>query len=79
MHSTNDPRRILTTHVGSLPRPKHLLDLMKARMAGDRGNEEAYGAAVKSAVDDTVRMQLEDGIDIVSDGEMSKPGFFTYV
>jgi len=73
------PDRILTTHVGSLPRPKDLLDLMKARLAGAAYDRAIYDARVKSAVAECVRKQVETGIDIVSDGEQSKPGFFTYV
>src|SRR3982074_3660041 len=71
--------RILTTHVGSLPRPKDLLDLMKAKLAGHASDEAAYDARVKSAVAECVRRQVETGIDIVTDGEQSKSGFFTYV
>jgi 5-methyltetrahydropteroyltriglutamate--homocysteine methyltransferase len=71
--------RILTTHVGSLPRPKDLLDLMKAKVSGLAYDKAAYGRRVKSAVAECVRKQVETGIDIVSDGEQSKPGFFTYV
>src|SRR5713101_3149443 len=71
--------RILTTHVGSLPRPKDLLDLMKAKLSGAAYDKAAYDARVKSAVAECVRKQVESGIDIVSDGEQSKPGFFTYV
>jgi 5-methyltetrahydropteroyltriglutamate--homocysteine methyltransferase len=71
--------RILTTHVGSLPRPKDLLDLMKAKVTGGSYDEEAYGRRVKSAVAECVKRQVECGIDIVSDGEQSKSGFFTYV
>src|SRR2546426_2638682 len=70
--------RILTTHVGSLPRPKDLLDLMKAKLSGAAYDKAAYDARVKSAVAECVRKQVESGIDIVSDGEQSKPGFFTY-
>src|SRR5712671_6326934 len=66
--------RILTTHVGSLPRPRGLLDLMKAKLSG-----AAYDERVKSAVAECVRKQVETGIDVVSDGEQSKPGFFSYV
>jgi len=79
MDSTKGRNRILTTHVGSLPRPKELLDRMKARLTGNRDDDATYDALVRKAVADTVRMQVEDGIDIVADGEMSKPGFFTYV
>jgi len=71
--------RILTTHVGSLPRPKDLLDLMKARLAGALHDKAAYDARVKSAVAECVLRQVQCGIDVVSDGELSKPGFFTYV
>jgi len=79
MDSTKGRNRILTTHVGSLPRPKELLDRMKARLTGNRDDDATYDALVRKAVADAVRMQVEDGIDIVADGEMSKPGFFTYV
>ena len=73
------PKRILTTHVGSLPRPHELLDMMKARLAGVPYDRAAYDAKVREAVAETVARQLECGIDIVADGEQSKPGFFTYV
>ena len=71
--------RILTTHVGSLPRPAALLDLMKARLAGAPGDEADYQARVRDAVAECVRRQLACGIDVVTDGEQSKSGFFTYV
>jgi 5-methyltetrahydropteroyltriglutamate--homocysteine methyltransferase len=71
--------RILTTHVGSLPRPHDLLDLMKAKLGGGEYDVEAYEERVRRAVADVVRAQTECGIDIVTDGEQSKPGFFTYV
>src|SRR5580658_2140247 len=69
--------RILTTHVGSLPRPALLLDQMKLKLAGSP--PLGYADTVKAAVADVVDRQIASGIDIVSDGEMSKPGFFTYV
>jgi 5-methyltetrahydropteroyltriglutamate--homocysteine methyltransferase len=69
--------RILTTHVGSLPRPHALLDAMKARLEGKPPPD--YERRVREAVAECVRKQAEVGIDIVSDGEQSKPGFFTYV
>src|SRR5262245_62847027 len=71
--------RILTTHVGSLPRPHDLLDMMKVRLGGGAYDETAYEAKVRSAVSEIVARQVECGIDIVADGEQSKPGFFTYV
>ncbi|HEY5896333.1 MAG TPA: cobalamin-independent methionine synthase II family protein, partial [Burkholderiales bacterium] len=70
---------ILTTHVGSLPRPHDLLDLMKAKVAGQPFDRRRYDERVKSAVGECVRQQAACGIDIVADGEQSKPGFFTYV
>src|SRR5947207_10368735 len=75
----NSANRILTTHVGSLPRPHGLLDLMKARLAGSGDDSDTYEARVSAAVAECVRKQVEAGIDIVTDGEQSKPGFFTYV
>ena len=72
-------QRILTTHVGSLPRPPELLDLMKARLSGAAYEQAAYDTQLRRAVADIVRQQIEAGIDIVADGEMSKPGFFSYV
>ncbi len=69
--------RILTTHVGSLPRPHALLDAMKAGLEGRPPS--GYERRVREAVAECVRKQVGLGIDIVSDGEQSKPGFFTYV
>jgi 5-methyltetrahydropteroyltriglutamate--homocysteine methyltransferase len=71
--------RIRTTHVGSLPRPHDLLDQMKARLAGQPYDRERYESRVRRAVAESVRRQVDCGIDIVADGEQSKPGFFTYV
>jgi 5-methyltetrahydropteroyltriglutamate--homocysteine methyltransferase len=71
--------RIRTTHIGSLPRPHRLLDVMKAKYAGQPYDENAYRQVLRQAVAEAVREQVECGIDIVSDGEFSKPGFFTYV
>ena len=70
--------RILVTHVGSMPRPKGLLDLMKARLSGEPYDPAAYDRAVKDAVADTVKVQAESGLDVVADGEMAKAGFFVY-
>ncbi len=71
--------RILTTHCGSLPRPKDLLDLMKAKVNGEPYDHETYARRVRSSVAEIVRKQVESGIDIPTDGEQGKPGFFTYV
>src|SRR5215469_18638701 len=71
--------RIQTTHVGSLPRPRNLLDLLKAKFSGGPFEEKTLDARLRQAVVDVVRKQAECGIDIVTDGEFSKPGFFTYI
>ena len=71
--------RIQTTHTGSLPRPHHLLDLMKAKFEGKRFDQSEWEATLSEAVSDCVRKQVESGIDTVTDGEFSKPGFFTYI
>src|SRR5580700_4060390 len=70
--------RILTTHVGSLPRPDDLFELMLKRMDGDAVDEKAYAERVRRAVQDCLRQQVDAGLDIVSDGEMAKPSFITY-
>ena len=72
-------QRILTTHVGSLPRPKDVLDVLKAKVTGQSYDRADFDAKVRGAVADSVKKQVETGIDIVSDGEQSKPGFFSYV
>lgn len=76
-----NPNRILVTHVGSLPRPHDLLDMMKARLTGQgtRVPEEVYQERVTRAVAEIVKQQVDAGIDIVGDGEVSKAGFFVYV
>ena len=71
--------RIQTTHIGSLPRPHRLLDAMKAKYSGKSYDEPAFQHALRDAVTDVIRKQVDCGIDIVTDGEFSKPGFFTYV
>ena len=70
--------RILTTHVGSLPRPDDLFEMMLDRMDGKPVDEKAYAGRVRKAVADSVRQQVDAGLDIVSDGEMGKPSFITY-
>ena len=70
--------RILTTHVGSLPRPDDLFELMLSRMDGQPVDEKAYAERVRSAVLDCVRQQVSAGLDVVNDGEMAKPSFITY-
>lgn len=71
--------RILTTFTGSLARPTELLELMRARENGKPYDQAAYANKVRSAVADVARKQAESGVDVVSDGEQSKLGFFAYV
>jgi 5-methyltetrahydropteroyltriglutamate--homocysteine methyltransferase len=75
----NNTDRIQTTHIGSLPRPHDLLDLMKAKLNHQPYDEKTFQATLSKAVADSVRKQVECGIDFVTDGEFSKPGFFTYI
>ncbi|HEY4861210.1 MAG TPA: cobalamin-independent methionine synthase II family protein [Xanthobacteraceae bacterium] len=70
--------RILTTHVGSLPRPDGLFEMMLAKMDGKAVDEKAYAERVRRAVEDSVKQQVGAGLDVVSDGEMGKPSFITY-
>ncbi|HSU43609.1 MAG TPA: cobalamin-independent methionine synthase II family protein [Casimicrobiaceae bacterium] len=72
-------QRFLTTHTGSLPRPDDLVRAMYAREEGVPVDAEALERRVASAVADVVTKQVEAGIDIVDDGEMSKPSYATYV
>jgi 5-methyltetrahydropteroyltriglutamate--homocysteine methyltransferase len=71
--------RILTTHVGSLPRPDDLRALIQKKQQGEAVDEAAFAARVKTAVAETVQRQAETGIDIVADGEMGRIGFIPYV
>ena len=71
--------RILTTHAGSLPRPPDLRDMVLAKANGGAYDPAAFDARLRSAVAETVRRQVEAGIDCVNDGEPSKTNFTDYV
>ena len=71
--------RILTTHVGSLPRPDDVCAMLIAKEKGERVDAAAFDALVTKAVQAVVRRQVEAGVDIVCDGEMAKPGYATYI
>jgi 5-methyltetrahydropteroyltriglutamate--homocysteine methyltransferase len=75
-HSTD---RFLTTHTGSLPRPDDLIQTMYAKESGVPVDRAALAARVRGAVAEVVKKQLEAGIDLANDGEMSKPSYATYV
>jgi len=71
--------RILTTHVGSLPRPPELRQMLVRKDQGEPYDKDALGRSVRQAVLDIVRRQAAVGVDVVNDGEMSKPGYSTYI
>ncbi|MCI5040897.1 MAG: cobalamin-independent methionine synthase II family protein [Donghicola eburneus] len=71
--------KILTTHVGSLPRSQDVVDFIFAREHGKDYDQDAFDTCMAAAVDDTVRKQVAAGVDIVSDGETSKISYATYV
>ena len=71
--------RILTTHVGSLPRSKDVTDLVFAQERGEAIDQAQFDAVIGAAVDEVVLLQVEAGIDLVSDGEMSKISYATYI
>jgi len=71
--------RILSSHVGSLPRSRKVVDFLFARETGEAYDVHAFEAAMAEGVDEVVRRQREAGIDIVSDGETSKISYATYV
>jgi 5-methyltetrahydropteroyltriglutamate--homocysteine methyltransferase len=71
--------RILTTHAGSLPRPAELLSLVLAREASQDVDDAQFQDAVRAAVRETVQRQADAGVDVLNDGEMSKPSYATYV
>jgi 5-methyltetrahydropteroyltriglutamate--homocysteine methyltransferase len=71
--------RILTTHVGSLPRPQALVDALLQKDRGEVADWAAYDRTIAEAVDEVVRRQVEVGIDIPSDGEASKVSYSTYM
>lgn len=71
--------RILTTHTGSLPRSAGLLSTVLAKEAGVAVDEGKFESLVRSSVEDIVRKQVDLGVDILNDGELSKPSYATYI
>ena len=71
--------RILTTHVGSLPRPQDVVDFLFAQDKGEAYDEGKFEDVMQRGVADAVNHQVEAGIDIVNDGEMAKIGYATYM
>jgi 5-methyltetrahydropteroyltriglutamate--homocysteine methyltransferase len=77
MHRSTD--RILTTHVGSLPRSKAVADVLFARERDDVADPEMGAPVIAAAVAEVVHRQVAVGVDVVSDGEMSKISYATYI
>ena len=77
MKRSND--RILTTHIGSLPRTSAIRGLLEAREKGEAPDAEAFEAAALAATREVVVHQLATGLDIINDGEQSKPSYVTYI
>jgi 5-methyltetrahydropteroyltriglutamate--homocysteine methyltransferase len=71
--------RFLTTHTGSLPRPDDLIRMMYAKEEGVPVDRGALSARVRSAVAEVVKKQADAGVDLVNDGELSKPSYATYI
>jgi 5-methyltetrahydropteroyltriglutamate--homocysteine methyltransferase len=71
--------RILTTHTGSLPRPKPLIDVILGRERAGTVDDQRFETETAKAVEEVVALQVAAGIDVVSDGEMSKPSYTTYI
>jgi 5-methyltetrahydropteroyltriglutamate--homocysteine methyltransferase len=71
--------RFLTTHVGSLPRPQDLMEMMWAREDGIPLDKTAFNERIAAGVEEAVALQVQSGVDIVNDGEWPKPSYATYV
>ena len=71
--------RILTTHVGSLPRPQAVVDVLFAQDRGERYDQATFDEVIAAGIEQAVRNQVDAGIDIVDDGEMSKISYGTYI
>jgi 5-methyltetrahydropteroyltriglutamate--homocysteine methyltransferase len=70
---------ILTAHAGSLPRPEDLREMVMAKARGEPYDQAILDARLKSAVTEIVERQVACGLDVVNDGELSKPNFTDYV
>src|SRR6185295_3049356 len=75
-HSTD---RILTTHTGSLPRPDDLVGMLEGHDQREARADAGFQARVSSAVKEIVQKQVDAGVTVVNDGEMSKVGYSTYI
>jgi 5-methyltetrahydropteroyltriglutamate--homocysteine methyltransferase len=71
--------KILTTHTGSLPRPQHVVELLLAERAAPGAQRAALEAAVRDAVSEVVRKQIEAGVDVINDGEQGRADYTVHV
>ena len=71
--------RILTTHVGSMPRPQFVVDQLFAQDQGEAYDEVEFDRVMERAVREVAAKQVNAGVDIISDGEMSKISYATYI
>ena len=71
--------RIITTHAGSLPRPLELLKLIRARSSGQSYDAKELEAEISKSINECVKRQADIGLDVISDGEFSKPSFLSYI
>ena len=80
LHIGNEQQMtILTTHVGSLPRPKIVSDLLFSRENNEKYDQQQFDEIIKKSVEEIVKKQSDIGVSIISDGEMSKISYATYV
>ena len=71
--------RILTTHVGSMPRPQEVVDMLFAQDQGEEYDRAEFDAVMRTAVASIADQQVRAGVDVISDGEMSKISYATYI
>ena len=71
--------RILTTHAGSLPRPDDVHEMVLGKARGEPVDQALLDGRLRTSVAEVVKRQIEGGLDIVNDGELSKPNFTDYV
>ena len=71
--------RILTTHVGSMPRPQEVVDLLFAQDRDEDYDPAEFDAVMRTAVANVANQQVKSGVDVISDGEMSKISYATYI
>src|SRR3954464_8668821 len=71
--------RILTSHLGRLPRSQEVVDFLFTQDRGEPYDQAAFDAAMQRAVDEVVAMQAKDGVDADTDGETSKISYATYI